>query len=393
METSFSTWSAPLVACIDDHGEPISPWLTAKFFELGCSLPSDPEDLPPVELEWVSEALYWDFLGACDLEHLSMLEQCEVEVDRAVRRLEDRGRDSLKEVDDYVADLRRWLRVERRDGEQKARVSAQIDLLERKQMDAQQWMQTRVIKLREARDTFETEVMEALCCHGEIEHLYTMHWNVRHGRDARESVPRSIPSFLLPTDHLRQAHVDGDVSAHRRLRWRSQDASDTIGSKQVDRIPYKERRDEKLAAIVRSAKAVPKESTPGQRVDDVGAKLARDDDVAGHALFISTHLENGNSEEFLAEMERKRAIALRHRERSRRQAEKRRARLADELKTAMDVKVAADRSTVHATSDGQVRSQLSASRFSTDEREEVLARWRAEDEEDRRLRHRESQAD
>ncbi|TPK53815.1 MULTISPECIES: hypothetical protein [unclassified Mesorhizobium] len=380
METSFSSWTAPLIACIDDDGESVSPWLTAKFFELGCSLPRDPEDSPPVELEWASEALYWDFLGACDLEHLSMFEQCEVDLDRAALRLEDRGRNSLEEVDDYIGNLRRWLRVEPRDGEQKARVSAQIDLLERKQMDAQRWMLARVMKIREARDSFEAEVMDALCCHGEIEHLYTMHWNVRHGRDVRDPAPRSTLSFLSPTDHIRQVHIDRDVRAHRRVRWRSQDASDTIGSRHLDRIPFEERRDEKLAAIVRSAKVILGEAMPGEIVDDVRAKPARDGDSAGRSPLISMHPENRNPEEFLAEMERKRAIALRHRERSRRQAELRKTRLADELKMAMAVGTA--QSPVQAAPDGQVRSQLSAIHSSPDEREDLLARRRPQDEEE-----------
>ncbi|KAA3450274.1 hypothetical protein C7I87_11525 [Mesorhizobium sp. SARCC-RB16n] len=311
-----------------------------------------------------------------------MLEQSDADLDRAVSRLENRGRNSLEQVDGYIENLRRWLRIEPRDGEQKARVSAQIDLLERKQMDAQRWMQARVMKIREARDSFEAEVMDALCCHGEIEHLYTMHWNVRHGRDARDSVPRSTPSFLSPTDHIRQAHVNRDVHAHQRVRWRSQDASDTLGSKQVDRIPLEERRGEKLAAIVRGAKVIPAKAMPEQRVSDVGAKSTRDGDFAGHSLLISIHPENRNPEEFLAEMERKRAIALRHRERSRRQAELRRTRLADELKMAMEVKVAIDQSPVQAAPDVQVRSQPSASHSSSDEREDLLARRRPEDEQE-----------
>ncbi|MER9022416.1 hypothetical protein NKI01_07565 [Mesorhizobium sp. M0815] len=220
LETPFCSWSAPLVACVNEQGEPIPPWLASKFFEMRCSTPSEVFDLPPNELEIASDALYWDFLGTCDLKHLAMLEEKEADTEKAIARLVMRGNEMLAQTDSYIADLRRRLRIANSDPERRIAVDEQISLIERKQGEAVRWLREKIKSVRDSAADFEAGIMESLTCYGEVEHLYTVRWTARHVRDRKEVAPKTLPAFLTPDPHIAPVYVGRTVEPFRRIRWR-----------------------------------------------------------------------------------------------------------------------------------------------------------------------------
>ncbi|AZO05592.1 hypothetical protein [Mesorhizobium sp. M2A.F.Ca.ET.043.02.1.1] len=220
LETPFSAWSSPLVACVNEEGDPISPWLASKFFEMRCSTPSEVFDLPPDELEIASDALYWDFLGTCDLKHLAMLEEKETDSEQVIARLVRRGSESLARTDAYIADLRRWLRTGDPDLAQRKAAEEQIALLEAKQGDAVRWLREKTRSIRAVIADAEAEIMDALTGYGEVEHLYTVRWTARHVRDRKEATPKTLPAFLTPDPHIGPVYISRTVEPFRRIRLR-----------------------------------------------------------------------------------------------------------------------------------------------------------------------------
>ncbi|MDF3154071.1 hypothetical protein P3C58_19005 [Mesorhizobium sp. XAP10] len=226
METAFSSWSAPLVACVSEDGEPLSPWLASKFFEMRCSAPREAVDLPPDELEMASDALYWDFLGSCDLQHLAMLEKKEADTELTIARLVTRGNEMLAQADAYIADMRRWLRAVNPDEKRRIAVDEQIALIESKQDEAGRWLREKIKSVRDSTEGFEAEVMDSLTDYGDVEHLYTVRWIARHLRDRKEAAPKTLPAFLTPDPHLAPVYVKRTVEPFRRVRWRGAVQSD-----------------------------------------------------------------------------------------------------------------------------------------------------------------------
>ncbi|MDN2582152.1 hypothetical protein [Aquibium sp. ELW1220] len=241
METSFSMWTAPLVACVDDSGEALSSWLSSKLFDMRCSVPRELRELPPEELENASDALYWDFLGTCDLKHLAMLAQAEESAATEIALLESRADSILAEADYHVASLRSWLR--RADPLDRRRQAAvdRIALIERKQAESALWLRDRIATLRERAASEEAEILASIRQTGEVEHLYTVHWVARHTRDRRESVSH------LPAWHYEQniqiapGHFNRTANPYARLRWRGAGSDDSFGDRLSGRVAVEAR--------------------------------------------------------------------------------------------------------------------------------------------------------
>ncbi|MBZ9916586.1 MULTISPECIES: cell envelope integrity protein TolA [unclassified Mesorhizobium] len=176
MQTPFSAWSARLVACVDDDGEPVSAWLASKLLEMRCSLPREAEDIPPADLEDLTEALYWDFLGTCDLKHLAMLEEREEDAERRIHTLEARGRAAASEVDTHIANLRRSMRRGEITSENIKTTYYHIALVEQKLIAAESWLRNRIASIRAEVSDFQEDVFDSLQGYGEVEHLYSVHW-------------------------------------------------------------------------------------------------------------------------------------------------------------------------------------------------------------------------
>jgi hypothetical protein len=69
MVMPFCTWRRTLVACVSDHGEIYPPKVASRLLAMPTSLPRETVDGPPEVLNDLTEALYWDFLGAMDQEN------------------------------------------------------------------------------------------------------------------------------------------------------------------------------------------------------------------------------------------------------------------------------------------------------------------------------------
>jgi hypothetical protein len=262
METPISAWSAPLVACVNDHGETISAWLAAKLFDMRCSLPRAAEDIPPVELDWVTDALYWDFLGTCDLKHLAMLEEHEADAARRVERLEARAARVMGQVERHVAGLRGMIRRGELGAEAQHSTTEHIALIERKQDEAERWLRDRIVEIRQRQETFEEDVFASLQNHGEMEQLYTVHWTTRRLRDRGGDLGR-FPAWTYEQKlGIAPGEFARSVDAYRRLRWRGADTTDARRSDAPLKISFEQREADALSALTRQVVAFRKPKTP-----------------------------------------------------------------------------------------------------------------------------------
>jgi hypothetical protein len=178
----FGTWRRPLVACISDHGEVYPPSIAARLLAMPTSLPKDAEVDPPEALEEVLDALYWDFLGAMDGENLRYLQEAEEHTEKKLRDFEVR----CVFVEEKLAVHMRELRQERRRGEASPERRVQIDsTLARLEGIGDQFavdMRNYMSILRGENEDLREAILSALTDHGEVEHLYTIHWTVRQNR-------------------------------------------------------------------------------------------------------------------------------------------------------------------------------------------------------------------
>jgi hypothetical protein len=178
----FGTWRRPLVACISDYGEVYPPSIAARLLAMPASLPKDAEVDPPEALEEVTDALYWDFLGAMDGENLRYLQEAEERTDKKLRDFEERS----FLVDKKLAVHMRELRQERRRVKTSTERSVQIDAIlarlegigDQFAVDMRKYMST----LRAENEELEKTILSALTDHGEVEQLYTIYWTVRRNR-------------------------------------------------------------------------------------------------------------------------------------------------------------------------------------------------------------------
>ncbi len=139
----------------------------------------------PMHFTGISSAL-----AMSSVKHLAMLEEREVEVEREIERVEARGQKVLAAVDVRIAELRRWLRSTDANESGRSAVTDQINQLEQKQRDAERWLRSQAMLIRDGHDDFEADVLKSLTNHGEVAHLYTVRWTAIHSRDRREPVPR-----------------------------------------------------------------------------------------------------------------------------------------------------------------------------------------------------------
>jgi len=198
METPISTWRSILIAARTDDGEALGAQASSAFLAMRSSGPRDLDEVPPEELDTQTEMLFWDFLGRCDLRHLSMLREAEAEAAERVASEQARGEKVLAEADAYVAGLRRQRRSSDATEEQRGRLSELIHTFEEKQTAAAAWLVRRLAGIRESVVALEADVVEALQNHGEVEELYTVRWTARHPFDRIYSGERPDSFFLGP---------------------------------------------------------------------------------------------------------------------------------------------------------------------------------------------------
>jgi hypothetical protein len=209
LTTDISDWSATIVAGITEDGDRLGKMTANAFLAMRTSEPQTCFDDPPTELADFSEMLFWDFLGRCDIRHLDMLAEVEVELAARLDAEQMRGEHVLGDAERFIAELQRRRRAPG-SGEDRGAIDARISLMEDKHVAASAWLVRHLARLRDAGDAFEADVMAALENHGEVEDLYTVHWVARSQHD--RFVDRGLLRELTTTGSLegvpRRARLD-----------------------------------------------------------------------------------------------------------------------------------------------------------------------------------------
>lgn len=182
METEFDRTRAVIAACTNEEGEVLGQWVVEALFSMQSSLPQEVVVEPPDDLAVALDALYWDFLGRCDIAHLKTLEEEERRISLAISRLELRRREVYEKVDMFLSSLYARRRRERGNGELCTALGAKIEEVETMQAETEIWHQGRLQDLQAELATFESQVLAALQNHGSLRPLYTVYWQTRHSK-------------------------------------------------------------------------------------------------------------------------------------------------------------------------------------------------------------------
>lgn len=208
LSTPISEWSASLVAAISDDGQQLGKVVSSALLNMRSSNPQLAQDDPPEELEGITEMLFWDFLGGCDIRHLRMLERQEAEIAAELEAEQERGDTVLAEVEHFIAGLQKQRRAPDCALEARDRLEQQISFFQQKQAAAEHWLVRHLAEIRRRGDAFEADVLEALQNHGEIEELYQARWVARSQYDR-------LADRAYVTDTLRMAALSGVPHAAR----------------------------------------------------------------------------------------------------------------------------------------------------------------------------------
>lgn len=182
METEFDQTRAVIAACINDEGEVLGQWVAEALFSMQCSLPEEVVVEPPDDLADALDALYWDFLGRCDLSHLRALEDKERQISSSIARLELRRREVYEKVETFLSGLyaRRRREVDRPD--LRRLIDAKIAEIDSKQAEAEAWHRQQLQAFHSEMETFDKQVLASLQNHGSLRPLYTVYWQTRHSK-------------------------------------------------------------------------------------------------------------------------------------------------------------------------------------------------------------------
>jgi len=182
MVMPFGTWRRPLLACVSDHGEVFPPWIAARLLAMPTSLPRDAEIEPPEALEEAMDALYWDFLGAMDLENLRYLHDAEEQMEVRVHRFEAECANFELRLFATIRELRSEQRREGVPDSRRVLIDAKLKRLNEMLDELACGMRRRTGEMRRETEGLEESIFASLEDHGEIEHLYTVHWTARLSR-------------------------------------------------------------------------------------------------------------------------------------------------------------------------------------------------------------------
>lgn len=219
METEFDRTRAVIAACVNDEGEVLGQWVVEALFSMQSSLPQEVVVEPPDDLEEALDALYWDFLGRCDIAHLKILEEEERRISSAIARLELRRREVYEKVETFLSSLYARRRRERGNDELCRLIDAKIEEVEIKQAETEIWHRGRLQELQAELATFEGQVLASLQNHGNLRPLYTVYWKARHSKVRTLANAGFEMRFGLPAPQTPQ--IDLSRIKHETTRWRT----------------------------------------------------------------------------------------------------------------------------------------------------------------------------
>jgi hypothetical protein len=185
MTMPFCTWRRTLLACVSDHGEIYPPNVAARLLAMPMSLPKDAEDDPPEVLEELTDALYWDFLGAMDEENLLYLYEAEEQSEKKLQDFEQRSLLVERKLASHLRQFRQERRREETSLERRAQIDATLARLEMVESQFAAAMRNHLSTIRAENDGLREVIYSALGDHGELEHLYTIRWSARQNRRAK----------------------------------------------------------------------------------------------------------------------------------------------------------------------------------------------------------------
>lgn len=221
METEFDRTRAVIAACVNDEGEVLGPWVVEALFSMQSSLPQEVVVEPPDDLEEALDALYWDFLGRCDIAHLKTLEEEERRISSAIARLELRRREVYEKVEAFLSSLYARRRRERGNHELCRVIDAKIGEVEAKQAETEIWHRGRLQELQAELATFESQVLASLQNHGNLRPLYTVYWKAQHSKVRTLANAGFEMRFGLPAPPKRiidAASLEIDAKVERKVR-------------------------------------------------------------------------------------------------------------------------------------------------------------------------------
>ncbi|CDZ35840.1 Hypothetical protein NGAL_HAMBI1146_15820 [Neorhizobium galegae bv. officinalis] len=221
METEFDRTRAVIAACINDEGEVLGQWVVEALFSMQSSLPHEVVIEPPDDLADALDALYWDFLGRCDIAHLKTLEEEERRISSAIARLELRRREVYEKVEMFLSSLFARRRRERGNDELCTMIDAKIEEVETKQAETEIWHRGRLQELQAELATFESQVLAALQNHGSLRPLYTVYWQTRHSKVRTLANTGFEMRFGLPVpqaDKVDLSPIQGNMTGWRKMR-------------------------------------------------------------------------------------------------------------------------------------------------------------------------------
>ncbi|NOV15436.1 hypothetical protein E5S70_04915 [Ensifer adhaerens] len=218
METAFDRTSEIIGAAIDEAGAPVGQWVSEALFSMHCGLPRELDIEPPEELDIALDALYWDFLGRCDLDHLRMLEEKERATSLMAMRLDARRRNDYDATESLILKLYARRRRGSEDPALRVAIDAEVAALEDSQAAMESRHRASLAGLTHELEGFDVEVMESLRNHGHLRKLYAVHWIVRPSLMARADqifLPQcySPPVHVLDTRDVRPSYLTRDFVA------------------------------------------------------------------------------------------------------------------------------------------------------------------------------------
>lgn len=231
METEFDRTRATIAACVNDEGEVLGPWVVEALFSMQCFLPQEVVIEPPDDLSDALDALYWDFLGGCDIAHLQALEEKEWQITSSIGRLEMRRKEVYEKVESFLSGLYARRRREKDRPDLRKRIDDRIEEIESKQAETEEWHRSQLAVLHADRQDFERQVLASLGNHGRLLPLYTVYWQTRHSKvrtlgNAGFELRFGLPKPETVETNFRSLELEAKLHRMAKLERKRQEFSD-----------------------------------------------------------------------------------------------------------------------------------------------------------------------
>lgn len=212
LDTPLRTFVDTIVSFCDEYGRKIGNWFGQRLFDMRFSFPKVLHLDPPEELEDIEDAKYWDFLGRCDQSLLNDLSSKENDTEQALLKSESSLEQGLREIDEFIAALRRERRHHDCTADRKQEIDKRIAKVNAWRPVLLATLPKEREKLRAELEIFEADIEECLTIHGRIEPLYTVYWSMV----SRQMPPRINRS--LWTEHRYEGNLNAGSIWREHMR-------------------------------------------------------------------------------------------------------------------------------------------------------------------------------